>query len=147
MATNNIKIERAVSKGCPQGSCLGTGLWNIFYNSLLNLTFKNSAKIIAFADDLLLVIRGKSARELKYISNTELKKFQRARENEVRFNDKKLKTMLMTGRKSKERQDLGVYLFNKPIRQVKTLKYPGIIIDSKLNSGSILHKRRKNVGK
>ena len=30
MATNNIKIERAVSKGCPQGSCLGPGLWNIF---------------------------------------------------------------------------------------------------------------------
>ena len=36
MERNNIKLERAVSKGCPQGSCLGPGMWNIFYNSLLN---------------------------------------------------------------------------------------------------------------
>jgi len=35
METNNIKLERAVSKGCTQGSCLGPGMWNIFYNSLL----------------------------------------------------------------------------------------------------------------
>jgi len=30
LTTNNINIERAVSRGCPQGSCLGTGMWNIF---------------------------------------------------------------------------------------------------------------------
>ena len=72
MATNNIKIERAVSKGCPQGSCLGPELWNIFYNSLLNLEFKSSTKIIAFADDLLLLTRGKSVRELENIANIEL---------------------------------------------------------------------------
>jgi len=104
MATNNIKIERAVSKGCPQGSCLGPGLWNIFYNSLLNLKFKSGTKIIAFADDLLLLIRGKSVRELENIANTELKKISTwERENKVRFNDKKSKTMLMTRRKRKER--------------------------------------------
>jgi len=44
MATNYIKIERLVNKGCPQGSCLGPGLWNTFYNSLLNLELKSSTK-------------------------------------------------------------------------------------------------------
>jgi len=77
MATNNIKIERAVRKGCPQGSCLGPGLWNVFYNSLLNLEFKSSTKIIAFADDLLLLTKGKSVGELKNTANIELKKSQR----------------------------------------------------------------------
>ena len=62
MATNNIKLERAVSKGCPQGSCLGPGMWNIFYNSLLKLKFTSSTKIIAFADDLLLLTRGETAK-------------------------------------------------------------------------------------
>jgi hypothetical protein len=28
METNYIKLERAVSRGCPQGSCLGPGMWN-----------------------------------------------------------------------------------------------------------------------
>jgi len=80
MVTNNITIERAVSRGCPQGSCLGPGLWNIFYNSLLNLEFKSSTKIIAFADDLLLLTRGKSVRELENIANIELKKSQSGQE-------------------------------------------------------------------
>jgi len=40
--------------------------------------------------------------------------------------------MLMTRRKRKEREDLEVYLNNNPLRQVKTIKYLGIIIDSKL---------------
>ena len=70
MATNNIKIERAVSKGCPQGSFLGPGMWNIFYNSLLNIKFTNGTKIIAFADDLILLTRGKSVSELENIANS-----------------------------------------------------------------------------
>ena len=49
------------------------GMWNIFYNSLLNLKFTSGTKIIAFADDLLLLTRGKSMSELENIANTELK--------------------------------------------------------------------------
>jgi Reverse transcriptase (RNA-dependent DNA polymerase). len=35
--TTNIRVEKLVTKGCPQGSCCGPGFWNIQYNSLLNL--------------------------------------------------------------------------------------------------------------
>ena len=130
MAINNIKLERTVSKGCPQGSCLGPGLWNIFYNSLLNLKFKSGTKTKAFADYLLLLTRGKSVSELENTANAELQKISKwARENKVHFNDKKSKTMLMTRRKRKEREDLEVrvYLNNKLLLQVKTMKYLGII--------------------
>jgi hypothetical protein len=37
LSTNNIRLQREVTKGCPQGSCCGPGFWNIQYNSLLNL--------------------------------------------------------------------------------------------------------------
>jgi hypothetical protein len=40
--------------------------------------------------------------------------------------------MLMTRRKRKDRKELGVYLNNKHLRQVNTMKYLGIIIDNKL---------------
>ena len=69
-------------------SCLGPGLWNIFYNSLLNLEFKSSTKIIAFADDHLLLTRGMSVSYLENIANIKLKLFQRWQE--------KIKTVLTT---------------------------------------------------
>jgi len=132
MARNNIKLERAVSKGCPQGSCLGPGMWNIFYNSLLKLKITSSTKIIAFADDLLLLTRGETVSEIENIANLELTKISTwARENKFRFNEKKSKAMLMTRRKRKEKGDVKVYLNNKLLRQVKTMKYLGIIIDKK----------------
>jgi hypothetical protein len=37
LLTNIIRTEREVSKGCLQGSCCGSGFWNIQFNSLLNL--------------------------------------------------------------------------------------------------------------
>ena len=39
LSTNSIKKQRSISRGCPQGSCLGSGQCNIQYNSLLNLNF------------------------------------------------------------------------------------------------------------
>ena len=59
---------------CPQGSCCSPGLWNIQYNSLLNLKFAKHTSAIAFADDLILVTRGKTVIEAENFTNTELNK-------------------------------------------------------------------------
>jgi hypothetical protein len=75
IATKNIKIERAGSKGCPQESCLGPGMWNIFYNPLLNLKFTSGTKIIAFTDDLIILIRGMSVIEIKTQPIRSLRKY------------------------------------------------------------------------
>jgi hypothetical protein len=73
-----------VSKGCSQGSCLGPGMWNIFYNTLLNVTFTSGTKIIAFADYLVLLTRGKLVSELENTANAELTKISKwAKENKV----------------------------------------------------------------
>ena len=33
MATNTLSIEKEISRGCPQSSCSGPGMWNLQYNS------------------------------------------------------------------------------------------------------------------
>ena len=77
-------------------------MWNIFYNQLLNLKFISGTKIM-FADDLIILTRGKSVSEIENTAITELTKISKwARNNKVRFNDKKSKVMLMTRRKRKE---------------------------------------------
>jgi len=103
LATNNITIERAVSKGPTR---VLSRTWHVEH--LLQLAIKSKVheryKIVAFADDLLLLTRGKSVSEVENIANTELKKVSMwAKENKVRFNDQKSKLMLMTRRKRKER--------------------------------------------
>ena len=37
ITNKNFTMERLITKGCPQGSCLGPGFWNILYNSVLTL--------------------------------------------------------------------------------------------------------------
>ena len=57
--TKNFTIERHITKGCPQVSCCGAGLWNILYNSLLTLELNSRSRSIAFADDLIILTRGR----------------------------------------------------------------------------------------
>jgi hypothetical protein len=41
--------------------------------------------------------------------------------------------MVVTRKKERENTDVSIYMNNKPLEQVKNIKYLGIIIDSKLN--------------
>jgi hypothetical protein len=126
-------MEKNITKGYPQGSCCGPGFWILQYNSLLNLRYTNHTKTVAFADDLVIMIKSYSIREAENIANVEMSKFSAwAKENKIRFNEQKSKVILMTRRKRKELKDLEVYLNNKPLLQVHSLKYLGIIFDSKL---------------
>jgi len=77
VATNSLKREKIVTRGCPQGSCSGPGLWNLQFNSLLTQTFLARTKVVAYADDLLIATRGKSVREFENFANLELSKIER----------------------------------------------------------------------
>ena len=69
-----IRTYIHIYKGCPQGSHCGPGLWNIFYNSLLRLKFLKRTKVIAFANDILLLTRAKTVSEVENLANIELSK-------------------------------------------------------------------------
>ena len=85
--TNNIKIERVVSKGCPQVSCCGTGFWNIQFVSLLNLNYGERTKAIEFADDLLIAVRARNVQEAENFANIEISKISNGvKENKVTLN-------------------------------------------------------------
>lgn len=53
----------------PQGSVLGSILWNVFYNSLLWLKLPQGASLVAFADDVTVVIIGHNIELLETITN------------------------------------------------------------------------------
>ena len=87
---------------------------------------------MAFADDLILMIRADSTSETENIANIEKEKIAMwAKNNKTKFNEENSKVMLMTRRRRKEKEIL-VYINNKAIPQVQKLKYLGIIFDNKL---------------
>jgi hypothetical protein len=80
-----------------------------------------------------LLTKAESIPEAENIMNAELSKISAwARENKLKFNEKKLQVMLMTRRKRKENKEVEIYLNDKPLIQVRSIKYLGIIFDHKL---------------
>jgi len=54
-----------------------------------------------------------------------------SRNNKINFNEDKSKVMIISRRKRKENKEINIYLNNKPLQQVSTMKYSGNVIDSK----------------
>jgi hypothetical protein len=111
MMVNSRKIEKSVTKGCPQASCCGPRLWNIQYNSLLNIQFTHHTKAIAFADDLIIMTKAQSIPRAENITNAELSRISAwARGNKLKFNEQKSQVMLMSRQKRKENKEVKIYL-------------------------------------
>jgi hypothetical protein len=104
---NTLKIEKPVTMGCSQGCCSGPGFWNILYNSLFNMDFTYQTRVIAFADDLLVLIRGQCALEAEIYNNQDLKKIENwTGENKIYFNEKKSKVLMVTTKKSRDNKKI-----------------------------------------
>ena len=90
MTVNNSSAEKAITRGLPQGACCGPGLWNIQYDPLLNHQYKKHTRVIAFADDLLVMIPAESIGEVENNANIEMDKIANwARDNKIKFNEEK----------------------------------------------------------
>ena len=85
--------------GCPQGSCYVPGLWIVQYDSLLKEGFPSRSRVVAFADDLLIVVAGKTALESESLGNECMEVVEWCSRNyEVYFNDKKSQVLLVSRR-------------------------------------------------
>ena len=70
----------------------------------MNLELTSRSKAIAFADDLIILIRGETVAEAENYRNLELRNLQEwAQNNKMKFNENKSKVMLMSRRKEKKK--------------------------------------------
>jgi ASC-1-like (ASCH) protein len=90
--------------------------------------------VIAYADDLMILTKGKTQIEVENYANIETQKVARwTRNNKIIFNDQKSKLKVITMRKTKNKWDFKIYLNNKKLKQEDIIKYLGIIIDRRFN--------------
>jgi len=103
------------------------------------LDFGKRTKAIAFADDLLIAVKAETAKEAENFANIEISKITKwAEDNKITFNEQKSKVMVITRKKRREKTDVSIYLNNSPLQQVNSIKYLGVILDSRLNFRELL---------
>ena len=84
--------------------------------------------MIAFADNLLVMTRGKTILETENFTNSNLQKITNwTFKNKIRFNEQKSTSILTR----KRRTCINIFLNNEQIEEVSKFKYLRIIIDNK----------------
>lgn len=133
------------SKGCPQGSCFGPFLWRVFLNGLLRRLRNIGIAVIAYADDILLVIGGKTRKALEDIGNKALQAIS-IWADEVRVSISHSKCFSLQLSKPKYLKRPPTYkIQGKSIKSVKNLEYLGVTIDSTLSFLPHLRAKREEI--
>lgn len=122
--------SKTMSKGCIQGSACGPMLWNIILNDLLRLSLPHSAHIQAFADDVLLIVQGRSKEDVQATATTCLRAIHDWGVSvKLAFAPEKTQAISFTA-KTKAAE---VFMNGFKIPILDEIKLLGVIIDSRLN--------------
>jgi hypothetical protein len=101
------------------------------YDVLLNFNFSSYTKVIAFADDLAVLTKGKTPPEAEAFANSDLAKIKKwAKYNKLQSNESKSKAMLITRKRNTE--SINMYINNRRLEIVKEMKYLEIYFDNRL---------------
>lgn len=120
--------------GVPQGSVLGPLLWNVLYDDLLRLRQEAGVTLIAFADDLAVLVESNSAEDLRWSGNEALRGIVRwVESNNMEIAPQKTEAIVLKG--PRKRDGLHFRVGNVGIPCAKSVKYLGIMIDSSLLFG------------
>ena len=127
------KIEATVSRGCPQGGVLSPLLWCLVVNELLTKISQNGMFVQGYADDLVILIRGRFPGTLCDITQQALRLVETwCDDNGLSVNPTKTELVLFT--KKRNVQDFyEPKLYGNNIQLKNQAKYLGVILDSKLS--------------
>lgn len=130
--TQSTPVSLHAPLGSPQGSPLSPLLWSIMISSLLDLSHPANVHIQAFADDITLVVAGKTRLQIQTLANKTLHMIHTwSNQHHITFNPSKCNFILIGNHYLKRPPT--IKLGNHNIRHTHELNILGIIFDHKLS--------------
>lgn len=122
-------------KGCPQGSCLGPFLWMVLLETLLALFDVRDCELVAYADDVLLIIWAKSRAQLEFKGKQALAVIEDwAVLNGIQISQPKSRVITFGKPTHLDPERGPIYkIQDKTIKAENTLTYLGVVIDIHLS--------------
>ena len=127
-----VRVTKTITKGCPQGSILGPEFWNIALEPILEKLqrLEDLAEVVAFADDILLIVGGGSRAVLERKATNIMSRLHTwCTEVKLSLAPHKTTYMLLRGQLQR---DPVIRLDGRSIKRAKVTKYLGIHIDEKM---------------
>ncbi|VVC33691.1 Reverse transcriptase domain [Cinara cedri] len=125
------RVFKEVTCGVPQGSVLGPTLWNVFYDSLLDLEMPSGIELVAFADDVAVVGVAHTGELLAQILNPALDRVARwMRDNGLKLAAHKTVAVLLTKKNVYTLPEL--LIEGQPVEFSRSVRYLGVEIDQRL---------------
>jgi hypothetical protein len=121
-----------VTAGVPQGSILGPVLWNLAYDGVLEVALPEGAELVAYADDLALMVTHTDEVVVEERANEALARIEEwMARNHLQLAPQKTEAMFLTGKKW-IRRGVNLVLAGHPVAISKKAKYLGVILDKGL---------------
>jgi hypothetical protein len=122
------QVTIGVSCGVPQGSVLGPTLWNVLYDGVLELELPEGLRLIAFADDLAVLVTAKTEQELMSLANYALERVVGwMEETGLKLAVQKTEAVLLVGKRRPG--NVKFQIGGEEILPVTSLKYLGVRMD------------------
>jgi len=132
LLTGEDMNPRPVTCGVPQGSVLGPALWNVAYDSLLEMNVPSGVHLVGFADDLAVVGVASTGQLLEDAVNPVLRAIDLwMRSKGLELAHHKTEAVILSRRRAfvPPRLEVGGHA----IEMVKDLRYLGVRLDSKMS--------------
>jgi hypothetical protein len=133
-------LTARVAGGCRQGGVLSPLLWNLVFNTLLDVTNDLGFSTLSYIGDIVITVRGKFSHIVMEIIQEALNVLVKwALKEGLNINPHKTVIMPFTNRRKTE--GLGpLVLHGKELEMPDEFKYFGVILDPKLNWNQHLQK-------
>lgn len=124
-------VGKVLTKGCPQGSILGPFLWNLAIDGLLRTAFPDQCCCRAYADDVAIIIKADSRKELEKLAEQCMNILASwADGNKLAVSSAKTKYMVFGGKLERHPT---VKIKGTNVQRVREYKYLGVWLDECLS--------------